>query len=458
MFTASHTTIESWWRPLRLRLTLLYIAIAIGLLVLSGIGHTRLLQQVNQVVGGSVFNMDVWWQNYGLGLLAGLSWLLVGLYVLSTAYDWAGAVEGMTMLPPSILLLLFSHPGNVLQPDPADLVFQLLWIPACALPGAALFHLSLAHRPGALASVRGPRRSEIIPYLPLAAPLAYEWGGYFLNKGHAPLPVSLFLSLGYAVFATLLALGAGIRSLVLVGGQGSAPFPARLRHRVVDMLTLWIGGMGICAGVLLLLLSGQTFLSLPVFYTLMLVYSLVLLYAVRRSRLVDRLYMLLDQRDEGLYTQQNSLQELSQANAEQQRATSLLLRADARLRAILSQRIHDQPRQQALRIRSLLAHWQHKLRVESEGDPEGKAAVQPIIEALGRVRKISEELEGDLRGLQLLVEDVYQRRSLGIKLHLEQLIREDLPALHPESPLKIQADLWALDRLPLDLEQSEEGS
>ncbi|MBO0781526.1 MAG: hypothetical protein J2P37_22120, partial [Ktedonobacteraceae bacterium] len=38
------------------------------------------------------------------------------------------------------------------------------------------------------------------------------------------------------------------------------------------------------------------------------------------------------------------------------------------------------------------------------------------------------------------------------------LIREDLPALHPESPLKIQADLWALDRLSLDLEQSEEGS
>jgi signal transduction histidine kinase len=66
-------------------------------------------------------------------------------------------------------------------------------------------------------------------------------------------------------------------------------------------------------------------------------------------------------------------------------------------------------------------------------------------------------LEGDLRGLQLLVEDVYQRRSLGLKLHLEKLIREDLPGLHPESPLKVQADLWALDALSPDLEQSDEG-
>ncbi len=36
-------------------------------------------------------------------------------------------------------------------------------------------------------------------------------------------------------------------------------------------------------------------------------------------------------------------------------------------------------------------------------------------------------------------------------------MREDLPALHPESPLKIQADLWALDSLGQDLEQTPEG-
>jgi signal transduction histidine kinase len=134
-----------------------------------------------------------------------------------------------------------------------------------------------------------------------------------------------------------------------------------------------------------------------------------------------------------------------------------LLHADAHLRSLLSQRIHDQPKQQALRIRSLLGHWQHKIRVESEYDPSIKNFAQPIIEALGKVRKISEELEGDLRGLQLLVEDAYQRRSLGLKLHLEKLIREDLPHLYPESPLKVQADLWALDELSYELEQTPAG-
>ncbi len=74
------------------------------------------------------------------------------------------------------------------------------------------------------------------------------------------------------------------------------------------------------------------------------------------------------------------------------------------------------------------------------------------------MRKISEELESDLRGIQLLVEDAYQRRNLGLKLHLEKLIREDLPSLHPESLVRIQADLWALDALTPDLEQTEEGS
>jgi signal transduction histidine kinase len=83
--------------------------------------------------------------------------------------------------------------------------------------------------------------------------------------------------------------------------------------------------------------------------------------------------------------------------------------------------------------------------------------VKPIIEVMGKVRKISEELEDDLRGLQRLVEDVYQRRSLGLQLHLEKSICEDLPALHPESSLKVQADLRALDAFDPDLEKTEEG-
>ena len=91
-------------------------------------------------------------------------------------------------------------------------------------------------------------------------------------------------------------------------------------------------------------------------------------------------------------------------------------------------------------IAGLLKRWstlrKRAERIEAERDPAGKVTVQPIVEALGKVRKISEELEDDLSGLQLLVEDAYQRRSLGLKLHLEKLIREDLPALHPESQLK----------------------
>jgi signal transduction histidine kinase len=42
-------------------------------------------------------------------------------------------------------------------------------------------------------------------------------------------------------------------------------------------------------------------------------------------------------------------------------------------------------------------------------------------------------------------------------VHLEKLIREDLPHLHPESPLKVQQDLRALDELSYDLEQTLAG-
>src|SRR5205085_8655378 len=146
----------------------------------------------------------------------------------------------------------------------------------------------------------------------------------------------------------------------------------------------------------------------------------------------------LEQHERAFHEQQKMAEQLLQANRELQQATSLLLHADAHLRSILSQRIHDQPKQQALRIRSLLGHWQHKLKLEAEHTPGLQTYMQPVIEALGKVRKISEELEGDLRGLQLLVEDAHQRRNLGLKLHLEKLIREDLPALHSESLLKIQ--------------------
>lgn len=412
----------------------------------------RLLQQIN-----SAFTLASWWQSYGLALLAGLFWLLVGFILLVRASDWAEGVTGLTMLPPSMLLLLYGYWGHTPQQAEQDnLIFQALWLPSFALFGAALIHLSLIYRPSKPAYAH---INEIFPYLPLIALVAYEWGS-FLIQGHVPLLPNLLLSLGYMALGALLFLGMGLYSLAhLRSGVGARDLPEHIRLRSTCMLPLWLGAIivGFCFGILTLLPNGQPFFPLPAFLIFSAIYPLILLYTTRQLRITERLSLALEQREVVLGEQQRHIQELQRANTDLQRATSLLLRADAHLRSTLSQRMHNQPRQQALRIRSLLAHWQHKMRTEAERDPDGKVEVQPLINALGKVRKISEELEGDLHGLQLLVEDSYQRRSLGLKLHLEKLIREDLPALHPESPLKVQADLWALDALPHDLEESEEG-
>ncbi len=423
-----------------------------------------------------IFTWDMWWQDYGLAFLAGLSWLMIGAILLMTASEWTGAVEGMTLLPPAMLLLFYSHWGNVQVAYSADAVFQLLWIPSFALLGAAFVHLSLTYRPEALSMERMPSMAvDGLPYLPILALLAYEWSSYIFFGQHIPTRPNLTISLSYGVLGGVISFGIGVRSLIHAGhlfpsgkSKHSHDFiPTRVRKRVGDLLTLWIGGVGLgfCFGVLPILLNGQTLLPLPIFYALATVYPILLAYAIRTLRLVDQLHLTLEQREAALQQQQRTAEELRRVNNEVQQvnrdlkqATSLLLHADAHLRSLLSQRIHDQPKQQALRIRSLLGHWQHKLRVEAEQDAEHKVAVQPIVEALGKVRKISEELEGDLRGLQLLVEDAYQRRSLGLRLHLEKLIREDLPALHPESSLKVQSDLWALDTLSADLEQTDEGA
>ena len=420
------------------------------------------------------FSWDMWWQSYGLTFIAGLSWLLVGFILLLTAGEWAGAVEGITLLPPAMLFLLYSHWGNVRDPYPADSVFQLLWIPAFALLGAAFIHLSLTYRPEVVNSPRQPSMAQdALPYIPLIALLAFEWSAYALHQ-NVPTRINLTASLGYAVFGGVLSVIIGMTSLVRVSRwRNGSGIPSIVRRRLGDLITLWIGGLGLgfCLGILPILLTGKPLLPLEIFDVLAAVYPILLLYAIRSLRLIDRLQASLEQREQALHEREQALreqqqtavelrqtaEELRQSNSQLQQATSLLLHADAHLRSILSQRIHDQPKQQALRIRSLLGHWQHKLKVEAERDPEGKVFVPPIIEAMGKVRKISEELEGDLRGLQLLVEDAYQRRSLGLKLHLEKLIREDLPALHPESPLKIQSDLWALDVLGHDLEKTEEG-
>jgi anti-sigma regulatory factor (Ser/Thr protein kinase) len=406
------------------------------------------------------FTWDMWFQSYGLTLLAGLCWLLIGFILLARAQNWTGVVEGITLLPAAMLFLLFSHWGNVQQAYHADIVFQFMWLPAFALLGAAFIQLSLTYKPEAMRESRSPRLTiDVLPYLPLIALLAFDVFSY-LFRGSVPGRMQFIFSLGYAVFGGLLSLAIGITSLLRISGLiPGGKIPANVRRRLGDLLTLWIGGVGLgfCLGILPILLTGKPLIPLQIFYVLAAIYPFMLLYALRSLRMMDHLQQTIVQREQALLEQQKLAEDLCRTNSQLQRATSLLLHADAHLRSLLSQRIHDQPKQQALRIRSLLGHWQHKLRVEVEHNPSNKPFAQPIIEALGKVRKISEELEGDLRGLQLLVEDAYQRRSLGLKLHLEKLIREDLPALHPESPLKVQPDLWALDALSYDLEQTAAG-
>ncbi len=385
---------------------------------------------------------------------------MVGFILLARAQNWTGVVEGITLLPVAILFLLFSYWGNVQQAYPADLVFQFLWTPAFALLGAAFIQLSLTYRPEAMRESRSPRLAiDILPYLPLIALLAFAIFSY-LFRGSVPGRLQFMLSLGYAVFGGVLSLVIDITSLLRISGLlPGTPISSSIRRRLGDLLTLWISGIGLgfCLGILPILLTGKPLLPPQIFYILAAIYPFILLYALRSLRMIDYLQFTIERREQSLVEQQKLTEELRKTNSELKQATSLLLHADAHLRSLLSQRIHDQPKQQALRIRSLLGHWQYKLRVEAEQNPTIKNFAQPIIEALGKVRKISEELEGDLRGLQLLVEDAYQRRSLGLKLHLEKLIREDLPHLHPESPLKVRPELWALDELSYDLEQTPTG-
>ncbi|GCE25217.1 hypothetical protein KDA_07010 [Dictyobacter alpinus] len=418
----------------------------------------------------SVFTWDLWLQTFGLASLAGASWLIVGFVLLATATEWTGAVEGLTLLPPAMLLLLYSHWGNIQTATPPDLIVQMVWIPCFALLGAAFIHLSLTYRPSAMMKGRQPSwLVDGLPYAPLLLLIAYEWIS-FLSTGHVPIRTNIVLSLAYAVLGGVVSLSIGVTSILQMLNIWPARkrhqlaaqtqiIPSRIRHHLGDLLTLWIGGIGLgfCFGVLPILLTGKILLPLSIFYTLAAVYPLILLYAIRSLRLIARLHVTIDQREEALQEQQRTAQILQKTNEELTHATELLLHADAHLRSLLSQRIHDQPKQQALRIRSLLGYWQHKLRLEMERTTDRKVAAPQVIEALGKVRKISEELERDLHGLQLLVEDAYQRRSLGLKLHLEKLVREDLPMLHPESSLEIQADLWALDALSSDLEQTETG-
>ncbi len=406
----------------------------------------------------TTFDGQAWLQNYGLALLAGCCWLLVGGVLLATAREWTGAVEGLTLLPVAMLFLLYSHWGNVQTAYPADATLQLLWFPAFALLGAAFIHLSLTYRPQTVGVGRAPKITlDLLPYLPFLL-IEICIIGLYLVYGNVPTRLEAELTLGYAVFGGVLSLGIGIISLVHIGLR-RANAGAAVRRQLGDLLSLWIGGIGLgfCLGVLPVLFSGNPLLPLPIFCLLGAIYPLILLYAVRSLRLIGQLQQSIARTEEAMRQQQSTAEDLQHTNVELQHATSLLLHADMHLRSLLSERIHDQPKQQAQRIRSLASQWQRRLTKEGERDPALHDLIQPVSEALCAIRQISRELERDLRGLQLLVEDAYQRRSLGLKLHLETLVREDLPALHPEESLSIQIDFQALEILSPDLEATPEG-
>ncbi len=123
---------------------------------------------------------------------------------------------------------------------------------------------------------RTPRMTvDALPYLPLIALLVYEWGSYLLS-GHVSTRINLLISLGYAALGGLISLCIGLTSLIQIGrflpralytetGKPQEVIPSRVRQRIGDLLTLWIGGVGLgfCLGVLPILLVGQTLLPTP---------------------------------------------------------------------------------------------------------------------------------------------------------------------------------------------------
>src|SRR5690348_29976 len=58
VFISSAQTTHIWWKQLRFRLTLFYLVVAVALLVISAIGHVRLISQVGQPFGGFFWAID----------------------------------------------------------------------------------------------------------------------------------------------------------------------------------------------------------------------------------------------------------------------------------------------------------------------------------------------------------------------------------------------------------------
>jgi len=52
------TTYDPWWQRLRPRLTIVYVLVALALLIISLIGHVRLLGEVGKTFGGFFWAID----------------------------------------------------------------------------------------------------------------------------------------------------------------------------------------------------------------------------------------------------------------------------------------------------------------------------------------------------------------------------------------------------------------
>jgi hypothetical protein len=248
------------------------------------------------IIAAEQFTFDMWLQSYGLALLGGISWLLVGFLLLMASQEWMGAVEGITFLPPAMLFLLYSHWGNVQQAYPTDAVIQFLWIPSFALLGAAFIHLSLTYRPNAMSSHRRPTLViDGLPYLSLFALLVFEWASFLLSGNVASRP-NFIIALSYGVVGGILSAAIGCFSLLRLTGvlPGNA-ISENVRRHLGDLLIIWIGGVGLgfCLGILPILLLGHPLLPLEIFYVLAAAYPILLFYAIRSLRLIDQLHITL---------------------------------------------------------------------------------------------------------------------------------------------------------------------